>query len=224
MNETTTSPLHRLRVTYRHGPELRYISNLDLIRLFERALRRARLPIAYSGGFNAHPRIHIAAPLPVGFAGENEMADFLLSQPVEPAAFQERLMQQLPQGLALLSVVVVARKEPSLAAQLREARYRAQLPATLELERVREDVRELLAREQIARSRRGKKGRMRKYDLRPLILALVVVPGDAGPQLEMTLAARDAATGRPEEVLAALGYSDIPTDITRVQMMFEESS
>lgn len=221
MTESRNTPLQRLRLTYRHGPELRYISNLDLIRLFERALRRARLPIAYSQGFNAHPRLKVAAPLPVGFAGDCEMVDFLLTEGIEPAAFSRRLGRQLPTGITPCDIIEVDRRSPPLASLLRAAHYRAD-HGPWDPQQLAQAVNRLLAADHLIRTRLGKGRRPREYDLRPLILDLRAAKKEDAPSLQMTLSAREGATGRPEEVLLALGLDPLRADITRAGMVFED--
>ena len=222
-NEAQIQPAQRVRLTYRHGPELRYISNLDLIRLFERALRRAELPITYSQGFNAHPQLKVAAPLPVGFTGETEMVDFTLNEAFDPADFERRLCAHLPAGIVPSSVIEVPLRSRSMASLLRAACYRVEFEPAPDEAELRAAVETLLAEEQVIRSRMGKGRRMRQYDLRPLIDELRVAGEPAAPHLEMQLAARDGAHGRPEEVLAALGYKGRHVRIERTRMVFEES-
>lgn len=219
MNAASAS--FRLRVTYAHGQELKYISHLDLIRVFERAMRRARLPLAYTQGFNARPRIRMAAPLPVALAGEMELADFYLIERVPAEEFRARLSVQLPPGLAILSVEEVPRQWPALASLVRAARYRAELPARCSFEEVRRRAEELLRQPALHRTRRGKKGRPTDYDLRPLILGLEASPGPEGPIVRMTLAAIPGATGRPEEVLEALGCAPAEASIIREELILE---
>lgn len=213
------SALCRLRVVYSHGQALQYISHLDLIRVFERAMRRARLPLAYTQGFNARPRISMAAPLPVGMAGEQELADFYLTEQVPAEEFRSRLASQLPPGLHLLSVEEVPRQWPSLASLVRAARYRAELPADYLLDEVQQRIDELLQQTALPRTRRAKKGRPTDYDLRPLIQELTVEPGADGPVVRMTLTALPGATGRPEEVLDALGYPPAGAAIVREEII-----
>ncbi|MGQ9668265.1 MAG: TIGR03936 family radical SAM-associated protein [Anaerolineae bacterium] len=215
-----SAPL-RLRVTYAHGQGLRYISHLDLIRVFERAMRRARLPLAYTQGFNARPRISMAAPLPVGMAGERELADFYLLERVPADEFRARLSAQLPSGLSILFVEETPRPWPALASLVRAARYRAELPAHLPFEEVRRRVEELLRQPTLPRTRRAKKGRPTDYDLRPLILELEASPGPEGPIVRMTLSALPGATGRPEEVLAALDCAPAEASIVREELILE---
>lgn len=209
----------RLRVVYSHGPQLQYISHLDLIRVFERAMRRARLPLAYTQGFNARPRISMASPLPVGMAGERELADFYLTEQVAAEEFRFRLASQLPPGLAILAVEEVPRQRPSLASLVRAVRYRAELPAHYSLAEAQRRIDALLGQTALPRTRRAKKGRLTDYDLRPLIQELTVEPGADGPVVRMTLAALPGATGRPEEVLDALGYPPARASIVREEII-----
>lgn len=217
---TEAAAVQRLRVTYRHGAALRFVSHLDLLRALERALRRARLPLAYSQGFNPHPRITSAAPLPVGFSGAAEIVDILLATPVELADFGRRLGAQLPPGLEILAVVDVPRALPALNGLLQAAGYRAWLPGDVEPAALAGAVERLLQRERIERPRRGRgKG---SYDLRPLVLSLEVGKRDGQSVLDMWLAARAGATGRPEEVLDALGLVRPALLIERTALRFAE--
>src|SRR3712207_8065167 len=88
----------RLRVTFARGDLLRYITHLDLMRAWERALKRAGLPLAYSEGFTRHPQLQLAAPLPVGATAEGELMDVFLAEPLPPATFAARLEPQTPPG------------------------------------------------------------------------------------------------------------------------------
>lgn len=83
---------------------IRYISHLDLLRLFGRALRRADLPFAVSQGFSKHPKIAIKRALKLGIESENEEAGFKLSQEVFPEEFRVRLEKELPQGIRIKEV------------------------------------------------------------------------------------------------------------------------
>jgi len=225
MTTPPPAPRQRLRLTYRHGEELRYISHLDLIRTFERALRRAGLPVAYSQGFNPRPRATWAAPLPLGFTGEGEVADFIMERPVPPAEFAARLVVQLPPGLSLLDVRAVPRKAPALPALLRQIRYRVVLPGQSDLERAKREIEWLMASTNLERPRRAKGDKPGKgtYDLRPRVVSLGARAPDQRIEIEMLLCAGENDTARPEEVLDALGYVNTPTLVTRLELIFGET-
>ena len=102
------------------GPA-RFISHLDLLRTFGRAARRAGLPLAFTQGFNPHPKITFAAPLAVGISGEAEFADLELTEKI-PAPFVARaLSDALPEGLRVLEVRQLKGAGPALMAMVRSA-------------------------------------------------------------------------------------------------------
>ena len=83
---------------------MRYISHLDLMRLFMRALRRAELPVKITEGFSPHPKISIKRALKLGLESDNEEAVFVLREPVGSEQFRQRLQEQLPEGILIREV------------------------------------------------------------------------------------------------------------------------
>lgn len=210
----------RWRITYTVDGPLRYISHLEQIRVWERAIRRANLPLAYSGGFTPRPRLQVAAPLPLGFASEAEWLDLWLEHPAKPEHIVQALSRTLPEGLAIRSIQEVPLGAPSLPVQVVAAEYAVTVETTVPADEIRRRIEELLAAEALPRERRG-----RPYDLRPLILDLRLEAVRAGEGvLTMLLSAREGATGRPEEVLDALGLADSFLRITRRAILFREKS
>lgn len=206
----------RLRITFAKGEEIKYISHLDLMRLWERALRRAGVPLAYSHGFNPRPRFSIAAALPVGFTSRGEVMDVFLERRISPLNFAKSLAPHLPPGLELLSVEEVYPRLPSLQSQVRSVEYRVTVCWEGAREELERRLQELLSAEQILRQRRG-----REYDLRPLIEDLWVEGKEAdGWVLGMRLRAGEGGTGRPDEVLDALGLAEQPIAVRRERLLF----
>ena len=211
----------RLRITFAKGEEIKYISHLDLMRLWERTLRRARVPVAYSRGFNPRPKIAFAAPLPVGFTSRGEVMDVVLERHISPYNFAKSLVPHLPPGLEVLSVEEVYPKLPSLQSQVRSAEYRVTVSREgsqeeMEGELLAERVRQLLSAEELLRQRRAK-----DYDLRPLIEDLWIEGNEGGGWvLGMRLRAGDHGTGRPDEVLDALGLGEEPYGVRRERLLF----
>ncbi len=89
----------KVNITFSKKGLMKYISHLDLMRLFMRALRRAELPIKMTEGFSPHPKISIKRALKLGVESDNEEATFTLRELIDPRDFQERLQKQLPQGI-----------------------------------------------------------------------------------------------------------------------------
>ena len=91
--------MQRMRIKYRRGEEVKYIAHLDIMRLWQRALNRAGIALAYSEGFHPHPKISLAAPLAVGVTSEAELVDIALAKQVSPHFFIAAVNQQLPADL-----------------------------------------------------------------------------------------------------------------------------
>lgn len=187
----------------------KYSGHLDLHKTWERILRRAALPLAYSNGFHPQPKLHLAGALPLGMTSECEVADVWLNATVDLEETLGALRAAVSPGIEVRAVITVPDSWPPLQTQLLAADYVATVSApSPDLD---QKVVALLAAPTLLREKRGK-----PYDLRPLIEALYL----EGTVLHMRLAARDGATGRPEEVLAALGLDAQPWQVHRVALHF----
>lgn len=214
-------PAQRLRLTFSKSGPARYISHLDLARALERSLNRAGLPVAYSQGFNRRPRLSLAAALPLGYTSAAEVADVWLTEPVAVEVFQERLAARLAPGLGLLAVEETPLAAPSAQGQLVGAAYEVAFPEGVDAVALREAVAGVLAAGRLMRDRhRAKDTRPQPFDLRPLILAMRVADDDDGPRLYLELAHSPTATGRPDDVLSALGLDPLAAHVHRVALRF----
>jgi len=131
----------RLRVRFCRGEEVKFISHLDIMRLWQRALHRAGVVLAYSEGFSPHPRMSLAAPLPIGVTSEAELMDIFDTRWVSPHFFTKAVSQQLPTGIEILQVYQIALNLPSLQSQIRYAEYSVEV----ETEKERRDIEAALA-------------------------------------------------------------------------------
>src|ERR1041385_3015013 len=117
----------RMRITFvKQGP-LRYTGHLDLHKLWERALRRAELPLAYSQGFHPQPKMNMAAALPLGFSSRCEVLDMRLEQEIPLEGLPARLNMTLPSGLRVVEVAQVEDGAPALQTQVLSAEYEVTL-------------------------------------------------------------------------------------------------
>jgi radical SAM-linked protein len=215
------TPVQRLRLRFSKGERLKYISHLDLARTWERAFRRAGLPVAYSQGYNPRPRYQLAAALPVGVTGRSEYLDLWLTDALEPGDLQARLQPCLPPGLEVLHVEVTDLRGPALQSQTRAAEYRAVVRNQEPTEAVASRVGSLLDARSLLRQRQHK-GKLQTYDLRPLIQAVTVESGPEGEhRLAMRLQLSPQGAGRPDEVLEALGLTLDHHSIERTNLCFE---
>ena len=211
----------RIRITFiKQGP-LRYTGHLDLHKLWERAARRAELPLAYSQGFHPQPKMNMAAALPLGFSSRCEVLDMKLEQDIMLDDLPTRLNATLPPGLQVVNVERVDERAPALQTQVVSAEYEVTLTEHIDRSELQRRVDSVTESQSIPRERRGK-----RYDLRPLIEELSLTaspsPGERGVEVRvfMRLAAREGATGRPEEILDVLGIAFEGTRIERTRLIF----
>lgn len=202
MREVKLLPRYRIQYCKR-GPAS-YISHLELVRTLERAFRRAALPVAYSEGFNPHPRFSFAAPLPVGVEGLAEVLDVEMQEPIAHQELAERLNGALPPGLVVLEVSDVQDNTPAPMAELNEASYivhldEHDLPGPLP-DGASQDF---LKEEHIEVTRKGKDGREKIRDIRPGIVKLDVLSQVSGLTMQMKLKSGSAMNVRPEDVVEA---------------------
>jgi len=211
--------MQRLRVKFSRGEEIKYVSHLDMVRLWEKILRRSMVPLAYSEGFTPHPRISFASPLALGITSEAELMDVWMKKRVSPYFFIRAASQQLPRGIDILEVHEVAWGAASLSSQLRYAEYRLGIKTTRDREQVQSAISSLLQAEHLPWQHMRDTG-PRRYDLRPLIDDLWLVEWhDARCVLGMRLRCDSHGAGRPEQVSAALGFSDWPDSIHRSKLI-----
>ena len=202
---------YRYRITFTKEEAQRFTSHLDLHRAWGRLLRRARLPILYSKGFNPRPRIQLSTALPLGFTSEHELADIWLTEEIPCPEILERLQCSAPPGTSILEVERAALNDPALPSQIDAVSYIVQVYTDLTEEDLSSAIQDLLLTKVLERERRGK-----TYDLRPLIQELEISSdGMENPSIRMKLAAKEGATGRPEEVLFALDLDPATAKIHR---------
>ncbi len=208
----------RIRVTFSKTGPLRYTGNLDLHTIWERAARRADLPLAYSHGFHPQPKIQIAAPLPLGCSSRCEVVDLRLNDAADLQGLAARLESVLPEGIRVQRVESVSPDEPALQSRLEAAEYEAILIDAYPVEEIKQRIGVLMQGTAARRERRGK-----SYDLRPLIeqLWLDCDNLDGSTRIRMQLSAREGATGRPDEVLDALGLPIEAVRVERTRLIFQ---
>ncbi|MFN8639731.1 MAG: TIGR03936 family radical SAM-associated protein [Dehalococcoidia bacterium] len=214
---------HRLRVTYRKQGAARYVAHLDLMRTWERAIRRAHLPLTYSQGFTPHPKLQLAAPLPVGTASEGELIDVWLDEPVTPEEMRTRLSRQLPGGLEIVNVTLVDDRAPSLQAASIAAHYEVRYHADeIDEAALCADLARFLALEALPwEEARG--DRVRAFDLRAAVLEASVRREGDQLVLAARLSLRGGGSARPSSLARALGLGEVePLITTRVSLELGE--
>lgn len=184
----------------------------DGVAAWEAALASAGLPLAFSQGRAVRSRVALAAALPIGVAGEAELADMVLTERLTRPHLRSSLEGRMPDGHRLVDLFDVWLGEPSLAARLAAADYRLDVRGAGVAE-LAEACRALLASATLERSRPKGEGRSVIYDLRPLLLGLEALPEAAASDVPDGAAVvrvrlrhgQEGGAGRPDEVVLALG-------------------
>ena len=214
--------MHRLRIRFGRGAEVKFISHLDIIKLWHRALRRAGIELAYSEGFNPHPKISVAAPLALGVTSQAELMDIYTTGLISPHSFTTCIGRQLPPGIEIIQVYNIAATLPSLQAQVRYAEYVVEVKVEKGAGYITQALKSLLAKEKLPWQHQRDTG-PRSYDLRALIddLWLAGWSGSCG-NIGMRLRCDSRGSGRPEQVIKALGF-ERPGSIHRTRLILETS-
>jgi len=215
--------VHRLRIRFSRGQGVKFISHLDIMRLWQRALHRAGMPLAYSEGFSPHPQISSAAPLAVGVTSQAELMDILCTKWVSPHWFTAAVSQQLPPGIEILQAYQIPLSQPSLQSQVRYAEYEVEVETEKERKDVESALASLLSVEHLPWQHQRDTG-TRSYDLRALIDKLWLIDW-RHPYciIGMRLRCDSSGSGRPEQVTAALGFTHHPHSIHRTKLIVRKS-
>lgn len=211
--------MQRWRLKFTRGEELKYISHLDLMRLWERLLRRAGVPLAYSQGFSPHPRLSLAAPLAVGITSGGELLEFWLSRPLPRPLLLQAVRAQAPPGLEIQEATSIPLAIPSLPSQVQAAEYLAEGETDKGQEEVAAAIQTFLATQHLPWQHHRDTG-ARHYDLRPLVEGIWLEEWRGpGYCLGMRLRCDNTGSGRPEQVVAALGLPR-PQRLHRTRLIF----
>ena len=201
--EQQPPPVQKLRIRYAKRGRLRFTSHRDFGRAFERAIQRARIPIAYSSGFSPHPRISYANASPTGAASEAEYLEIGVTEECDPDDVRLRLDTALPEGLDVLDVVVAT--PGALADRLEASEWRISLPR-VDAAQAESAVAAFLAQVAVSVERMTKRG-MRTFDCREAVVRLSAragaVDGEECAILEVVVRHATPAV-RPDDILAGL--------------------
>jgi radical SAM family uncharacterized protein/radical SAM-linked protein len=180
-----TDKVQRIRMWFGKVGKMALVSHLDLARLFDRAIRRASIPVTYSGGFHPAPRIMIANALPLGATSTGEIADFELTAPMDEAEFQAKLVAQLPTDIPIYRVESIDLKQPASTQLLTKAEYILTVAApTVENPQWETWIAEILSREEVTQEQKTKSGKKKLVNLRERLFELEITEPTARPSQE----------------------------------------
>ncbi len=198
----------KIQYQFKRSTPLRFLSHLDQQRLFQRAFRRANMPVEYSQGFNPHPRMSFALAMSVGLTSDGEYGEVIVSEDIDVETFISRMNKVLPNGLEIVSAKICGEGVGSLSAALSKSVYqiRIKVKPETDLAALAEAIQSYLALPQILIQKRNKKGKYVEKDIRPFIESIAVFadPEKDKVNVEMTLIYIEQQCVKPEQILESI--------------------
>ncbi|HHT69598.1 MAG TPA: TIGR03936 family radical SAM-associated protein [Limnochordia bacterium] len=204
-----------IRFQFRKGPEVQFLSHLDVVRTMERAVRRAGLPMAYSEGFTPRPIMSYSYALSVGLLSEAEYGDFALTEELDPEEFVKIYNQHLPKGFEVLRAQRLPDHAPTLQAQINAASWRVSLPK-VSADAIKERWQWLQEVDSFVVRRETKKG-SRDVDVRHFLFSVgAIVQSPTGVVFDCLAGLGNEANLRMEELGQLLCFAHLEATITRM--------
>ena len=199
----------RIIATFTKLAPVRFVSHLDMQRLFQRAFRRAGLPLAYSQGFNPHPLLAFATALSVGYTSDGEYFDVTLTEQLPTQEFTDRVNAVLPDGVRIIDAVDAGEFKASLTPLMRSAEYDAVLAFNAPVEKavIEEAIASLLSGEIVVDKKT--KGGIKPVDIRPMLIDLRLRSFESGRASLAITGKLTAEGGLPPELLFRALYEKL---------------
>jgi radical SAM-linked protein len=189
------------------GEKVKWVSHLETLRVLERALRRAQLPVAYSQGFNPRARLALGPALPAGMTSDAELVAVFFERKLEAEELKARLNAQLPPAFHIHTAwAIPPYKKKQTLGDIDTAEYEVRVKGPVGAEELERRIVGLLSQETIPLTRQREK-KTQQIDLRPLILGLSASEGEGSALIKMTLRTGSSGGARPLEVLEQLGIA-----------------
>ncbi len=207
----------RVRIVFSKTDAMRFTGHLDLHRTLERTMRRGKLPLAYSQGFNPRPKITLASALPLGYTSNCEMVDIWLKDELPISEIEAAFLNSIPPGIVLNDLYIVDQSNPKLQTQTLSSTFEITMPIKVDgLDKI---IKTILETEEII-VEKFRKGKRRIKNIRETIIELKALNvNDVGQQrLEMTLQAEEGKTGRPDDLLSKMGIDPLAVRIMRTNI------
>lgn len=220
-----------IRLKFTKGNEVKYISHLDLMRVFQRAIRRTGIPISYSSGFNPHQEISFGAPLSLGVTSDAEYVDLKLAGAVELEEIKNRLNSSLPEGIRIIKGMQLGENPKSAMSVVTHARYFIRMNIeNVAFEAFSKSIEEFVAQEHIkVMKEQPKKGfELKEIDIKSMIVGMRLSESrDEIHTIDCLLLSGSKANLKPELLMVAFkeftGYNIVGIKINRVEVYAEKN-
>ena len=212
----------KIRIKFSKHGNTKFIGHLDVMRYFQKAIRRADFNIRYSGGFSPHQIMSFAAPLGVGITSNGEYVDIELLDEQVPAGMKERLNAQMAEGFEVVGTCLLPDDAANAMSIVAAADYTCRLRPGHEMENAgawMKGLMDFFDWDSVLVTKKTKRGE-KEMDLKPLIYELQVLLGEQGPVLFMKISNGSAANVKPEMVLDAY-YDSLGQERPQFAWMFQ---
>lgn len=211
-----------IRFQFKRGEKLKFISHLEIMRVFERAFKRASIQVTHSQGFNPRPNIVFALPMPVGLSSDGEFADVELEKTYELSDFIEKINSHLPEGIKVVDAKEKTTKTKVMGI-VNAARYRIDFEAPKNTE-INEIISNVLTKKKIIVLKKTKRGE-NEFDIRPLVYELSGDFAEGTGFFNVLLGAGQNDNVRPELFIEGVqGCIDIPIEMLKMHRIMLYSS
>lgn len=208
----------KYRIKYSKGPEVRFVSHLDLMRLFQRAVRRAGLPIGYSHGFNPHQLMSFGNPLSLGMTSTAEYCDMEFDREEDTNEIVRRLRAVMNDGIEIISAARLSQTALTAMADLCACEYEAYLDDGVRPETVKENIGGFLNQKEIVVMKKTKSF-FKETDIRPDIFNIKDISDESGAKLSLLLAAGSTRSLRADLTVQTF-YDYIGADYNKYKIKF----
>ena len=217
--------MYKIRARYTKTDMMKFISHLDLVRLMQRAFRRAEIPMVFSQGFNPHPKLTFATALSVGVSSEGEYLDVEIKDLIDEDVFKSKVNKELPEGIKILQCKYVEQKSESAMALVEYASYLAniKLAEDVEEDQIKSKINHYLSLEEIlVHKKSGKRNneKEKEINIRTYISQLEFFSIEKNQlMLKMILATGSRGNLKPEVVIQNLAMIEqIPLEIEKTRI------
>ena len=198
---------------------IRFVSHLDLMRMFKRALRRTGVVLTYTQGFNPHPKMGITVPLALGYEGDEELFEFQTDDEMLDEKLLKKLDESLPDGITPSSIGIIADGQKKLAASVELLKYSFLMPFEFPPLKVESWINDLMAKDKIEIEKLNKKKRTVTIDIKPSIKRIIAGEANGRSLIRIELDPSEEGGQTPEyfikELFSAAGM-DYSRDKVRI--------
>lgn len=216
----------RIRGKFTKQGKVKFVGHLDTVRLFQRAIKVAGIPIAYSQGFNPHALVYFAMPLSVGVSSQGEYIDIVTSQDVDVEEMQATLNKVLIDEIQITEMYQVADNVEALMSMVAAATYQITLPKNSVGQEFEETFKQVLEGEEILIVKKGKKG-YKEVDIKPLVLNYEFVSEEENYVINLKVYAGSKQNLSPELLLKAVlkeQVDQVPYSIERIELFADRDN